>query len=757
MGSVEISGEEYIITDITDKDKIIDNFNINDNELKKACKKYLELYKKLNENEKQEIQKIEFMTVLLTKKDTSGKYIIEKQNKLEDIKNIQLDKEDVLNIFLSKNIITNKESYSSIYIKINTTNTTLDKISEELVGEIYSEETQKKIEELNNEILSLKYIKSLSDENHNKNSVDYNLKKAISKLNILLENKSSSNIIDTYFDTTSLKSSGSGGVTKSNEYDRDNIFENETGFSYKQQNDPVEGLMQIMSSKNIRNNLFFKNQKHIIRNLYQSIFNNKLNETSEICNVKNIYKYYYLKSIKNCLNLDLSKDRFNENEAISKYFIYSISRVSDDGKGTKFDSPFEILPKFEDRYLLGFIIHVGSSINSGHYVSYIRSDENNFCEVNDLTVSSKRNIENTISKYNKKNVVMLLYSPKWFNINELNEYSHNPQGRVNLNVACWLNALISLFRTIIPDFAYKDKESNNHINLSNNFQVLQYNIWHQAMKNENRRNNILALINEKINKNDALIFIATQESAETNTDKLTGQIKENFHQFPIRHNNSCYLNTFVKKIIGTTPLYKHDIIEGHCNTNTNNGLRFIQILIIDRLKIIFINYHANKMDTQDKYETIINEAINFILGNNTNSSKYNTASYNRIIDPTDTEGEKISSVKDIINGIKRVILSGDFNNKSFQIYELNINILDKPINLKRHKSDGDNVDNIPTCCKTTDVTAQSDLSTISNPNQYDMVFDTLDLVNQDSALNLTIDDYKNFTSDHVPILTTHSK
>jgi hypothetical protein len=155
--------DDFIVSGITDLKQIIDEYFNEDDEIKKACQAYYTFFDSINDvTTKDILKKRETIGILLTKKDKTN-YIVEGKTTFDDIKNIVLDKNDILNGLYYKGVISNIESYSGKTLKQNPT---FDKFIKELSEGTLGDATEKKIDGLKGQLQSLKLIPNLLNNNN---------------------------------------------------------------------------------------------------------------------------------------------------------------------------------------------------------------------------------------------------------------------------------------------------------------------------------------------------------------------------------------------------------------------------------------------------------------------------------------------------------------------------------------------------------------------------------------------------------------
>lgn len=94
-----------------------------------------------------------------------------------------------------------------------------------------------------------------------------------------------------------------------------------------------------------------------------------------------------------------------------------------------------------------FIVHMGKTMKSGHYVAYVKENDNNWYEYND---NKKTKISGNQLEERKKEAYIIKYS-------EVGTKLPNPQsGSVNLGNTCWSNASCAFLGAFTSFEKYKD-------------------------------------------------------------------------------------------------------------------------------------------------------------------------------------------------------------------------------------------------------------------------------------------------------------
>lgn len=176
------------------------------------------------------------------------------------------------------------------------------------------------------------------------------------------------------------------------------ISKTNTNFNNTNQQDALEFFGSVFSFLPDSIKILFKintfNNKQEIINDDQYWLS--INASNIIDGIKN----YYDNEEQKRLGLNINK--------LSKYVVVWIKRY--DNNRNKLNYQFDIGESFffEKTYnLYAFIVHYGSTINSGHYVCYFKNDDN-WIYSSDATVYPV-SVEEVFKKFNKENVYGLFY------------------------------------------------------------------------------------------------------------------------------------------------------------------------------------------------------------------------------------------------------------------------------------------------------------------------------------------------------------
>lgn len=157
----------------------------------------------------------------------------------------------------------------------------------------------------------------------------------------------------------------------------------------------------------------------------------------------------------------INKKNYNKIEQFPKYLIIQISMFSynpEIGYGAKQSHNLKLVEElnFTEKkyYLIGVVVHIGTTLSNGHYIAYVKRNKN-WYEINDLNVN-EITFQEMNETFNKKETTYLTF----YSEDEEHKfrYGNKPVGLKNYdNKKCFANAIFqNLFN--IPEIFKKLKE-----------------------------------------------------------------------------------------------------------------------------------------------------------------------------------------------------------------------------------------------------------------------------------------------------------